>query len=69
MQVGDFVELSSYGKRLKRNRLCVGRVGLVVEVDPIVGMASGSNAVIVAWNGSDFSKPSYHIRRDLKHIK
>jgi len=69
MQVGDFVELSSYGKRLKCNRWCVGRVGIVVEVDPIAGMVSGSNAVIVAWNGNDFSKPSYHIRRDLKYIK
>jgi hypothetical protein len=33
------------------------------------GLVDHSNAVIVAWNGHDLSKPSYHIRRDLKYIK
>ena len=69
MQVGDFVELSAYGKRLRCNHACVDCVGLVVEVDPVHGLVDHSNAVIVAWSGHDVSKPSYHIRRDLKYIK
>ena len=69
MQVGDIVELSAYGKRLKCNREFRDKVGLVVDVDPIAGLADHSNAIMVAWNGGDVSKPNYHIRRDLKHAK
>ena len=67
MQTGDIVRLSAYGKRLKCNQAFVERVGLVMEVDPIRGLAGPSNAVMVTWSGS--TKLSYHIRRDLKHAK
>tara|TARA_R110000824_G_C14701807_1_gene622756 strand:+ start:28 stop:237 length:210 start_codon:yes stop_codon:yes gene_type:complete len=69
MKVGDFVELSAYGKRLKCNKEMVNKVGLVLEVDPIAGMVSHNNAVMVAWTGGELARPSYHIRQDLKYIK
>jgi len=69
MQVGDFVELSAYGRRLHCNRELTEKVGIVVQVDPVAGLVDHSNAVMVAWNGVDFSTPNYHIRRDLKYIK
>ena len=69
MKIGDIVTLSAYGKRLKCNKMFVGMVGLVVDVDPVAGIVHHSNAVMVAWNGQDASKPKYHIRADLKHAK
>ena len=69
MKVGDFVELSAYGKRLKCNREMRGRVGLVVEVDPAMALANGPRAIMVSWSGSDFDQRCYHIRQDLKYIK
>ena len=67
MQVGDIVELSAYGKGLKCNQQFVKRVGLVMEVDPIHGLAGMTNAVMVSWSGLE--NTNYHIRRDLKHAK
>jgi hypothetical protein len=67
MQVGDIVELSAYGKRLKCNEGFVARVGLVMEVEPVRGLASQTNAVMVNWSG--LNNVNYHIRRDLKHAK
>jgi len=67
MKVGDIVHLSAYGKGLKCNRQFAKRVGLVVEVDPIHGLAGMTNAVMVSWSGLE--NINYHIRRDLKHAK
>ena len=67
MKVGDIVRLSAYGKRLNCNQNFTGRVGLVVEIDPVRGLVDSNNAVMVNWSGS--TKISYHIRRDLKHAK
>ena len=67
MQVGDIVELSAYGKRLKCNREFRDKVGLVMEIDPVHGLAGMTNAVMVSWTGP--GNTNYHIRRDLKHAK
>ena len=69
MKVGDFVELSAYGKRLKCNREMRGKVGLVVEVDTVMRPANPAGAIMVSWSGSDFDQRCYHIRQDLKYIK
>jgi len=68
MNVGDLVELSSYGKRLKCNRFQMAKVGIVVDED-IHEFANPSDAIMVSWSGSDFDKRAYHIRRDLKHVR
>ncbi len=67
MQVGDIVELSAYGKRLKCNEEFVARVGLVMEIEPVRVLTSRANAVMVRWSGLE--NTNYHIRRDLKHAK
>lgn len=69
MQVGDFVELSAYGRKLRCNREFLDKVGIVSAIDPIAGLIDHSNAVMIVWNGNDFSNSNYQIRRDLKHVK
>ena len=66
MKVGDLVELSAYGRRLKCNLTARARVGLVTMLD-IHEVASPQDAVMVSWSGLD--QKLYHIRRDLKHAK
>ena len=66
MKVGDLVELSAYGRRLKCNLTARARVGLVTMID-IHEVASPQDAVMVSWSGLD--QKLYHIRRDLKHAK
>ena len=68
MNIGDLVELSSYGKSLKCNRLQKGKVGIVMFRDPHE-IASPQDALMVSWSGTDFDKRAYHIRRDLKHVR
>ena len=66
MKVGDLVELSAYGRRLKCNSTARSRVGLVTMID-IHEVASPQDAVMGSWSGLE--KQFYHIRRDLKHAK
>jgi len=73
MQVGDLVELSSYGRKLKCNKNFVGLVGLIVMVDSTeqdkrMGMLHPATAIMVSWVGTDFEDYAYHIRRDLKYV-
>ena len=68
MKVGDLVELSSYGKRLKCNRRQKGKVGIVTMAD-IHEIASPQDAITVSWSGSDFDDWCFHIRRDLKYVR
>ena len=67
MKVGDLVELSSYGKRLKCNRHQKGKVGIVTMRDPHE-VASPQDAIMVSWSGSD-CRQCYHVRMDLKHVR
>ena len=68
MKVGDLVELSSYGKRLKCHRRQKGKVGIVTMKD-IHEVASPQDAIVVSWSGSDFDDWCYHIRMDLKYVR
>ena len=64
MNIGDLVELSAYGKRLKCMARCVGCLGLVVKVDQPYSPAA---ELLVDWNGGHGEE--YHTRRDLKIAK
>jgi hypothetical protein len=62
MQVGDYVELSAYGKKIQTNKVLCGKRGLVVESRP------NGYWYKVHW----FRDYVYHVtmcRRDLKHVK
>ena len=67
MQVGDLVQLSSYGESRQHNMDCHGGWGFIVKVHRF-----GSQYPIVAhWykaNGSELSAMRFH-RRELKKFK
>jgi len=66
VKIGDLVKLSSYGKSLKCNREYKNRVGVVILVE-----GSGvlpHQPVNVTWAGYDCDQ-TFHIRRDLKHVR
>ena len=65
MQVGDLVELSAYGRKLKSNEFARGKVGLITRAGKTkYGPCQHIN---VAWCGE--IKTTYQVRRDLKHAK
>ena len=66
MKIGNLVELSAYGKRLKCNIKALGRVGLVITTD-VREVTNPSDAIVVSWSGLE--QKLFHIRRDLKHAK
>ena len=68
VKVGDLVELSAYGKKLKCNLAACGSVGLVTEVDNLQSIPQHlGTAITVQWCGHN--KPMFQVRRDLKHLK
>ena len=67
MKVGDLVELSSKGKRLKYCRKFVGLVGMICEVDSTRNKAEEQiEWYYVNWCGGGQRSP--HLRRDLKYV-
>ena len=68
MKVGDLVELSSYGRRLKCNRPLRGKVGIVTMKD-MHEVASPQDCITISWSGFDFDDWCYHTRRDLKYVR
>lgn len=63
MEVGDLVQLSSYGKKISVNHNFIGKVGVIVHWD----WNKDKYAIFrVHWAASGFM---YHIRRDLKKVK
>ena len=72
MKVGDLVELSAYGKKLKwysRGRLKQEDLGVLVEVRNRNLNNKALESYIVRWNYGTGNKRSYHIRKDLKMAK
>ncbi len=61
MKIGDLVELSAYGDRLKDHAWLRGKLGLVVEHHHRPGGWK------VQWVGS--MRRVLHPRKDLKHAK
>jgi hypothetical protein len=68
VKVGDLVELSSYGRRLKCNRYQKGKVGIVTMND-MHEVASPQDSITVSWSGFDFDDWCYHFRRELKRVR
>tara|TARA_R110000824_G_scaffold100088_1_gene237877 strand:- start:66 stop:266 length:201 start_codon:yes stop_codon:yes gene_type:complete len=66
VKVGDLVELSAYGSKLKLNAEHRGRVGLIVRTDA-GSTAHGATAISVVWAGD--TNPALNIRKDVKYAK
>ena len=64
MKVGDLVELSAYGKKLKLNESEMNRVGMVLDIADKTDTFPYSHKV--HWFGSAWK---YHNRQELKKAK
>jgi len=66
MKIGDLVELSSKGAKLKYCKEFVGLVGLVSALDSTDKYGSGKEWYYVNWCGGKKNSP--HLRTDLKFV-
>ena len=67
MKVGDLVELSSYGKKLKMFKQWVGDVGVIKYANPLTSFGSEMEYHIVWSKNGHHAKHQYFARKDLKY--
>ena len=63
MQVGDLVELSAAGRKIKQNSQCYGLIGLITRID-LGGNFRTAHPIKIEWLGMGYyPMKRYEIKR------